>query len=101
MRALLFFDLPMITDDDRKIYTHFRKDIMKLGFFMIQNSVYAKLALDSQALEFVINKVKKLAPPTGNVVILKVTEKQFEKMDFLIGEKPSSYIDTTEKTIIL
>ena len=36
------FDLPTDTDKARKDYTHFRKNLLKDGFAMLQYSVYAR-----------------------------------------------------------
>ena len=33
MRVLVLFDLPMVTAQERKIYTKFRKYLIKNGFF--------------------------------------------------------------------
>lgn len=43
MRIFIFFDLPTDTPEDRKNYSIFRKKLMKLGYSMIQFSVYSKL----------------------------------------------------------
>ena len=37
------FDLPTNTSEDRKNYTRFRKSLIKLGFDMLQYSVYARI----------------------------------------------------------
>ena len=44
MRILVFFDLPVTTEDDRRVYRTFRKYLIKSGFLMLQESVYCKLA---------------------------------------------------------
>ena len=45
MRLVLFFDLPVIKTSQRKAYTKFVKDIKKIGFYMLQESVYIKMCL--------------------------------------------------------
>lgn len=42
MRILLFYDLPTVTKADRAIFAKFRKNLLKLGFLMIQESIYVK-----------------------------------------------------------
>lgn len=44
---------------------------------------------------------KKKKPPTGLVQILNVTEKQFSKMEYLVGEFHSEIIDSDERLIVL
>ena len=40
MRVILIYDLPMVDDNDRKIYNKFHKNLKKLGYYMLQYSVY-------------------------------------------------------------
>jgi CRISPR-associated protein Cas2 len=47
MRVLVFFDLPVVTGEQRRAYVKFRKFLVKNGFLMLQESVYCKLALTS------------------------------------------------------
>ena len=42
MRILVFFDLPMETAKERKIYSKFRKLLINEGIIMMQKSVYTK-----------------------------------------------------------
>lgn len=50
MRVLVFFDLPVITAENRRAYVKFRKFLLKNGFLMLQESVYCKLALNGTAV---------------------------------------------------
>lgn len=43
MRILVMFDLPVITDTDRREYRKFRKFLILNGFLMLQESVYCKI----------------------------------------------------------
>ena len=40
MRLILFFDLPVVSKEDRRIYATFRKYLIKNGYIMMQTSVY-------------------------------------------------------------
>lgn len=42
MRMFIFFDLPVITTENRRNYARFRKFLIKNGFIMMQESVYCK-----------------------------------------------------------
>lgn len=101
MRILLFFDLPTITSNDLRKYRKFVKDIRKLGFYMVQESVYVKLCLDLQVVDSVTNKVKSFAPTNGNIMLLSITEKQFSKIKIITGEFESDTIVSDDRTIIL
>ena len=85
MRSILFFDLPVEKAAQRRAYTKFIKNIKKLGFCMLQKSVYVKLDMDAQAADSTKEKVKKILPNEGFIAMLRITEKQFAGMDFLIG----------------
>ncbi len=101
MRILVFFDLPVLTAKERRDYRQFRKFLMKSGFMMMQESVYCKLAQNSTAAESIIDNVKKNKPGDGLVQMLKVTEKQYAKMEFIVGESHSEILDSDERLVIL
>ena len=42
-----------------------------------------------------------MRPPKGLVQILSVTEKQFSKMEFIVGENNTEVIDSDERVLIL
>lgn len=101
MRVIVFFDLPVISLAERREYRHFRKHLIKSGFVMMQESVYCKLVQNTTAADTVIANLKKNRPDDGIVQVLKVTEKQFAKMEFIVGSKHTDVIDTDERLVIL
>ena len=52
-------------------------------------------------IKSVINNIRKNKPPDGLVQVLTVTEKQFEKMEFITGSFESDVIDSDERLVIL
>ena len=101
MRILVFFDLPTLTEEDRRNYRLFRKTLIKNGFIMMQESVYCKLAQNAVMAEFIIENIRKNKPADGLVQVLKITEKQFGKMEFIVGTKKSEILDTDERVVII
>ena len=101
MRVVVFFDLPMLTDKNRRDYRTFRKYLIKSGFLMMQESVYCKLVPNGNGADSVIENLKKNKPPEGLVQGLRVTEKQYAKMDFIVGKASSDVLDTDERLVIL
>lgn len=101
MRIILFFDLPAVTKKDHREYTRFIKQIKKLGFIMMQESVYTKLALNPSVSNSAINDIKKNLPPEGVVSVLTITENQFASIDHLIGEIKTDIISNEEEVIKL
>ena len=101
MRILVMFDLPVTTASDRKEYARFRKYLIKSGFLKMQESVYCKLSPNSTLADAVIENVKKNKPETGLVQLLKVTEKQYAKMEYIVGEGQSDVLSTDDRLVIL
>ncbi len=101
MRIIVFFDLPTETANDRKIYAKFRKLLVNEGFIMLQESVYAKLALNNSIVNSIKDKIYKNKPPKGIVQLLVITEKQFSEIEYVIGEGSTDVLDNTERFIVL
>lgn len=101
MRVIVMFDLPSITTEEKRNYSRFRRFLIKSGFIMMQESVYTKLVLNSTAANTVVANVRKNKPPKGIVQLLSITEKQFSKMEFIVGANNSEVIDNDERIIII
>ena len=101
MRIVLFFDLPTLTEKNRKEYTRFRKFLIKTGFMMLQEAVYVKLALNATTTNTLMNNLEKNKPADGLVQVLLVTEKQYSKMYMLLGENKSEVLNSTERLVFL
>lgn len=101
MRVLVFFDLPVITEANRRAYRQFRKYLIKTGFLMLQESVYCKIALNGVAADAIVDNLKKNKPPAGLVQVLRITEKQYNKMDYIVGNRTDCVIDSDERLIII
>ena len=67
----------------------------------LQESVYAKLALNNSVVLSEKEKLKKNKPAKGLVQILVITEKQFSRMEYIIGNKKTDVVDTESRLIIL
>lgn len=102
MRLLVFFDLPVETAYQRKQYRLFRKHLIKEGYLMLQESVYAKLVVNDGAANGAISRLRKHKPPEGLVQVLQVTEKQFSTMVYITGSRASyEEVDTMEEFLVL
>lgn len=101
MRVFVFFDLPVTQDFQRKEYVRFRKYLIKSGFMMLQQSVYCKIVLNGVAVETLTRNIKKNSPKEGLIQMLSVTEKQYSKMEMIIGEVKSEVLDSDERLVIL
>ena len=102
MRLIVFFDLPVDTAKQRKDYRLFRKFLLKDGYLMLQESVYAKLVVNDGVAGAAVARLRKNKPPAGLVQVLKVTESQFATMECITGNQGAhDEVDTTEELLIL
>ena len=101
MRVMVFFDLPTETAQNRKEYSKFRKFLIKCGFMMMQESVYCKLVLNGTAQASVIAALRNNRPGSGIVQVLTVTENQFSKMEYLVGEYRGDVVQSDERLVEL
>lgn len=101
MRIMVFFDLPMLTDKDRREYTRFHKFLLKNGFIMMQKSVYTKLIINNVTSLSVKQRIYNNLPKAGIVELLEITENQFSKIEYLVGKEQTSVVDSMERLIEL
>ena len=101
MRVIVFFDLPTLTTSQRRTYRNFRKFLITSGFYMMQESVYCKIALNAVAADAVIKNVKLNLPSDGLVQLLTVTERQFSRMEVLVGEAHNDVLNSDERLVVL
>lgn len=101
MRIFVFFDLPMDSLEEKREYRKFRKALIKNGFIMMQESVYCKLMTTPSVENSVKNMIQMNKPSKEVVQTLVVTEKQFVKMEYVVGENKSDIIDNEDRVIIL
>lgn len=97
----MFFDVPMLTDGNRREYNRFHKFLLKNGFIMMQKSVYTKLVINNVASAAVKERVRNNLPNDGVVELLEITENQFSKIEYLVGEEQQIVIDTTDRLVEL
>lgn len=87
MRLIVMFDLPVITDKERKIATNFRKFLLDDGYIMMQFSVYSRICKNNDDLQKHINRLKIHSPKNGNIRMLQITEKQYNNIIMFAGSK--------------
>ena len=87
MRILVFFDLPVRTKNERKVATQFRNFLLKDGYYTLQYSVYVRLCNGIDSVNIHKQRLKQGIPNNGSIRVLTVTEKQYDAIDILLGEK--------------
>jgi CRISPR-associated protein Cas2 len=82
MWIFVHFDLPTETKADMKNYSTFRKNLLRDGFAMLQYSIYIRHCSSRENAEVHKTRVKNWLPPKGDVIVLEITDAQFEKIEF-------------------
>lgn len=94
------YDLPVISEKDKKIYSKFRRFLLNDGYIMIQYSIYSRICKNHDDILKHINRIRQNTPDKGNVRLLKVTENQYNDMLLLSGSKIDDELMTNDSLII-
>ena len=82
MRVLIFFDLPVKTVAERKAYATFRKNLLREGFIMVQESVYSRIATTRESAGFLEGRVASFVPEEGLVQSLIIMKSNMLQSNF-------------------
>lgn len=102
MKVLCLFDLPVETEEEKRSYRIFRKNLIIEGFSMMQYSVYVRTCPSREFAERLEKRIRKFIPEKGNIRLITITEKQYDDMKVLVGNKKlTEEILGSERMIIL
>ena len=87
MWLVVMFDLPVDTKTARRAYTQFRKKLLLDGFTRMQFSVYIRHCASEENTEVHTQRGQWMVPDDGEVRILSITDKQFERMRVFWGKR--------------
>ncbi len=88
MWVVAMFDLPTETKEDKRNYLHFAKHLLRDGFSRLQYSVFGRHCASKENAEVHVQRIERNLPPKGEVRILAITDKQFERMMVFWGKMP-------------
>jgi CRISPR-associated protein Cas2 len=100
MRSILFFDLPMMSDAEVRRYTRFRKYLINNGYIMMQYSIYSKIFPNRDTVKWHMQDLERNLPSDGSVMIMTVTEKQYQSIQNLVGSKKALDRKITSKRLL-
>ncbi|QDT72947.1 CRISPR-associated endoribonuclease Cas2 [Lacipirellula limnantheis] len=86
MWVLAMFDLPTDTKRARREYALFRKMLLGNGFTQMQFSVYARPCPSQENADVHVGRIERSLPPDGEVRVITITDKQFERMRIFWGK---------------
>lgn len=101
VRTIVFFDLPNIYAKDKRNYNLFRKFLLREGFIMMQESVYSKIVLNQQQSELLTERIRKNSPKKGLIQLLTITERQYSKIEYIIGQSNTKIINSEDRLVVL
>ncbi len=87
MWIIVMFDLPTEDERAKRDYRFFRKMLLEDGFTMMQYSVYMRHSSSEENAQVHANRVKMHLPADGEVRIIKITDKQFGRIEVFYGKK--------------
>ncbi|MBL8875933.1 MAG: CRISPR-associated endonuclease Cas2 [Phycisphaerae bacterium] len=87
MWLIAMFDLPVYDKPMRKAYAQFRKALLKDGFAKMQYSVYIRHCTSKENAEVHFRRVELAVPDEGEVRMMTVTDKQYERMSVFWGKR--------------
>lgn len=77
MWCVVMFDLPVLTKDQRREASKFRKLLVDCGYSMIQFSVYGKYSPTIQSNQTIEKGIRESLPADGEVRIFHLTDTQW------------------------
>jgi CRISPR-associated protein Cas2 len=86
MWVVTMFDLPTDTRAARRAYAQFRKGLLLDGFTRMQYSVYIRHCASEENANVHFLRVERIVPDDGEVRVLTITDKQFERMRCFWGK---------------
>lgn len=87
MWIIVFYDIEVKTNKDKKAYTKFRNSLLFNGFMQMQYSVYSYFCGSMQEVEKIKGNIKAMIPEAGEVRILTITDKQYSRIEIMLNPK--------------
>jgi len=87
MWLVALFDLPTDTQEARKAYSKFRKQLLNCGFSMMQYSVYTRYCSGEDKAKVQRKRIQSFLPDDGEVRIMTLTDIQYAKMQVFYGKR--------------
>jgi len=100
---MVCFDLPVIEKEEMRQANAFRKALLKLGYFMLQNSIYVRSCVTYDKTETHLRNLRLIAPNTGLITAFYITDRQWslsvniEKADYHKSKYKKKAGENTEK----
>jgi CRISPR-associated protein Cas2 len=74
---LVMFDLPVVEKEERRQASRFRNELLDLGYFMMQESVYARNCVSQEKYQRYLSDLRTISPEKGLINAFFITNKQW------------------------
>lgn len=74
---IVCFDLPVGSKEEVRQANAFRRMLLNLGYFMLQNSIYVRSCVTYDKTEQHIKNLRLIAPQTGSITAFYITDRQW------------------------
>ncbi len=101
MWLVVFYDLPVVENDQRKAATRFHDFLVDEGFERMHYSVYMRYCGSTERLETFERRVEHRLPGMGSVFALRLTDRQMAAMKRWIRGTPDLAITPTRQYQLL
>ncbi len=99
--GIIMYDIPVQNGMMRKNYVNFRNELLRKGYYQIQESIYICKFKNKSTATLHARELRNIAPLQSNVRMLTLTKTQFNQMEVIAGDKTfNEKILTTEKLIL-
>ena len=98
---MIMYDIPIDTEENRKLYLLFRKNLIKLGYCMLQESIYIKQLNSKPQQENLLKKIKNIIPENSNIRGLLLNQSTFDNMSVICGKLSIGEMLISEKYNII
>ncbi len=100
MWLFVFFDLPVKEKHERHAAAKFRNFLLKDGYMMIQLSVYGRICNGQDRVDKHIQRIQANLPAKGSVRAMQITDKQYERMKTLVGNRTKNEKTKAEQLVL-
>ena len=84
--VILYYNFTSKSSEEVRIVSKFRTNLFKLGYRLMQDSVYYKHIKNVSMKKYEIDKVKRIAPSFGNITISFLPSSIYNNMVFISGK---------------
>lgn len=85
--VLVMYDLPLDSGNDVKAYNKFRKNLIRLGFYPVQKSIYGGSFKEKSICRQIIEKIRTASPDKGDIRTLVLTKGVVSEMEIIKGDE--------------